>query len=178
MGFDGVGPFGGLWHSLATSMVTHAGLWHLLMNLGALLSLSPLVVARLGRSVIGVSQYVGLLVGAGLAACLAYLALNLQRPVPVVGASGAICGLAGFTARVSVEGKLGPLGSRTVGRQVLAFAKVNAFLFVLIYVTTFGRGSLAWEAHLGGFLFGLLTAPAWRLASENDAGEGGLTFVG
>ena len=87
-------------------------------------------------------------------------------------ASGAICGLWGAAARVDLEGGgLASLRSRRVRDQIKAFAKSNVILFVILFVLvrlSGGAGGLAWEAHLGGFLFGLLAAP--QLMRSEDSG--------
>ena len=80
----------------------------------------------------------------------------------MVGASGAICGLWGAAVRVDFDGGLVPLRSGQVWNHVKAFAKANIILFLILFALvrlSGGVGGLAWEAHLGGFLFGLLAVP-------------------
>ncbi|WAC60213.1 rhomboid family intramembrane serine protease [Brevundimonas sp. SL130] len=151
----------GRWHTLASHMVAHGGLGHIVMNLSALLTLSPIVVGRLGSGLDGWFRYAALMAFAGLLGAAAYLALHLQGNIPLVGASGAICGLWGLAARIESGGGFAPLLSRQVGRKVWAFTKVNVVLVGLFFLVTWGHGGLAWEAHLGGFMFGLLVGPMW-----------------
>jgi membrane associated rhomboid family serine protease len=80
----------------------------------------------------------------------------------MVGASGAICGLWGAAARIGADGAFVPIRSPQVWRQIKAFAVNNAVLFGIIFILVLmsgGKGGLAWEAHLGGFVFGLLAMP-------------------
>lgn len=154
----------GRWHTLAAHMVAHGGIVHLLMNLGALLALSPVVISRLGNGPAGWVRYGALLVCSGLLGATAYLVLHLDGTIPLIGASGAICGLWGFAARVEADGSFAPLFSKRAGQSTWAFAKANLILFLLFFVVMWGTGTgsgLAWEAHLGGFLFGLLVGPVW-----------------
>lgn len=148
--------------TLLTHMFTHGGVGHLLMNLSALFALSPILVSRLGLSPRGWLRYFGFFLIAGLVGGLAYLAIHPLGGVPMLGASGAICGLWGATARIGLDAELLPLRSRHTLRVVRDFVVANVILFALVFLLVFiakGQGGLAWEAHLGGFLFGLLTAP-------------------
>lgn len=151
----------GRWHTLASHMVAHSGLGHIVMNLSALLTLSPIVVGKLGNGPNGWFRYAALMTLAGLLGAAAYLAFHLNGSMPLVGASGAICGLWGLAARIDPGGSFAPLLSPQVGREVWAFAKANVLLVGLFFLVTWGHGGLAWEAHLGGFMFGLLVGPMW-----------------
>lgn len=80
----------------------------------------------------------------------------------MVGASGAISGLIGLAARLSSEHRgLVPLVSAEMGRRVRQFVGMNIWLVAIVAVPvliTGGSGGIAWEAHLGGFLVGLMGA--------------------
>jgi membrane associated rhomboid family serine protease len=154
--------------TLVTHMFSHAGLTHLFMNLGALLTFSPLLVKQVPRRRrFGV--YFTFFVLSGLCGAALYLALHPAGAVPAVGASGAICGLWGAVARMTPNGGIRPIMSRDVGAAVRSFAVSNAILFTIIFVLVRlagGVGGLAWEAHLGGFLFGLLAVPLFLRTPE------------
>ena len=81
----------------------------------------------------------------------------------MLGASGAIFGLAGFLVRYPYGADTpSPLWSRDTARAVGDFVKTNVILIVLLTVPALLQGQsggVAWEGHLGGFLFGLLAAP-------------------
>ena len=132
------------------------------MNLSALFALSPILVSSLGLSPRGWLRYFGFFLIAGLVGGLAYLAIHPTGTVPMLGASGAICGLWGAAARIGPEAEILPLRSRHTLRAMREFVIANAILFTLVFLlvlATRSQGGLAWEAHLGGFLFGLLTVP-------------------
>lgn len=155
----------GRWSLLGTHMFAHAGFAHLLGNSGALLALSTPVMARFrgARSPAAWLRYAVLFGLSGLCGAVLFLAIHPTSDTPMVGASGAICGLWGATARIGLDGRFIPILSRNVWREVKAFARMNLVLFLILFVYARlmhgGVGGLAWEAHLGGFLFGLLTMP-------------------
>ncbi|HYC68077.1 rhomboid family intramembrane serine protease [Brevundimonas sp.] len=156
----------GRWHTPLSHMLVHANLAHVWMNIGGVLALTPPALNRLGGPrPAGWGRYGLLFLASGLCGAALYLALHPFGVVPMVGASGALCGLWGVAARLPPEGGVAALTSRPVRQQVVAFLKMNVVLFVILFVLvrlSGGVGGLAWEAHLGGFLFGLLAGP--RLA--------------
>lgn len=149
--------------TLLTHMVAHGGIAHLWLNVVMLFALSRTLVCELGIGGRGLLTYVALLILSGLAGALVFLAINPFGTVPMLGASGAICGLIGFSERLDPEsGALVPLGSVRIRRALIHFAKWNLVLFLALYLLVWalgGVGGLAWEAHLGGFAVGLFGAP-------------------
>ena len=125
----------------------HGGLTHLVINMITLWSLGNAVIERVG--LLGFSMLYGTSVMGG-AAGYALLAPGLQ---PMVGASGALFGLAGgLLAWLYVD--------RFTFRQgLLPVAQAVALLVVLNLVMWWAMdGLLAWQTHLGGFLTGWLVA--------------------
>lgn len=167
-GLSGQALAEGRWYTLGSHMVAHAGLAHMWMNSAALLALTAPVMTRLGGvwSVRAWVRYALLFGLSGLAGAALFVALHPHGTIPMVGASGAICGLWGAVARLGADGGIVALRSRPVWTQIKAFTKMNvALVLVLLIPIWLGAAhglSLAWEAHLGGFLFGLLAMP--RLA--------------
>ena len=154
---------GTLWER-AVPFVSYMGLhgsWaHLIVNCCFLLAFGPIVARRFGN----ILFFLFFLV-CGIAAATCYLALNWGSPVPVVGASGAISGLMAAAIRMlpgqapwvaQSEAPLAPL----LSRQILVFTALWAAINLMTAVTGLGMGGegglIAWQAHLGGFLTGLL----------------------
>jgi membrane associated rhomboid family serine protease len=154
---------GTLWER-AVPFVSYMGLhgsWaHLIINCLWLLAFGPIVARRFGNLL-----FLFFFLVCGLAAAACYLAFNWGSPVPVVGASGAISGLMAGALRMlpgqapwvtPSEAPLAPF----LSRQILMFTLVWAAINVMTAVTGFGVGGesglIAWQAHLGGFLAGLL----------------------
>lgn len=153
----------GVWWTPLTHQFLHGGLFHILMNSSALAALGPALSFRFGVDLKGAALFWLFFVLSGVAGGLTFLALQWGGAMPMLGASGAICGLWGALARLDREGAIVPIWSSGVGVQVRSFVIMNLILAVL----GFGLGMLsgqggvlvAWEAHLGGFVFGLLFAP-------------------
>ncbi|NNE80984.1 MAG: rhomboid family intramembrane serine protease [Silicimonas sp.] len=125
----------------------HAGLMHLGLNMLTLVSLSRPIAERVGGLKFLVIYAVSIL-GGGLG-----FALLSDSFRPMVGASGALFGLAGailawdYVDRFSLEERLWP-----VARAVLLLAALNVALYYAM------DRLLAWEAHLGGFVTGWIMA--------------------
>lgn len=152
----------GRWYALISHMFEHGGHWHLLMNSTFLMGVTPVVMARFGVGPSGWLRYAVLFLVSGLLGAGLYLALHLDSAVPMVGASGAICGVWGAASRIGPDWEIVPIFSEPVWIQVKAFVKMNLILFAILWVLvrlSGGVGGLAWEAHLGGFLFGLFALP-------------------
>lgn len=125
----------------------HGGLVHLGVNMLTLVSLGRAVVDRVGQL-----RFVVLYTLAIWGGAAGYAALTTGLR-PMVGASGALFGLAGallawdYVDRASLNEQLWPV-VRMVG-----------FLFLLNLVLWWAMdGQLAWETHLGGFLTGWIVA--------------------
>ena len=155
----------GYWQNILLHMFAHAGFMHIAFNSMALASLSPHVAFRLGTRPGGWLRYLALLICCGLAGLAMFLAIHPNGDVPMLGASGAIFGFAGFLVRYppGAPGTM-PLWTRETGRALVEFVKTNLFLIAILTLPallTGQSGGVAWEGHLGGFLFGLLAAPAF-----------------
>ena len=138
----------------------HAGPGHLAGNLLALVWLGPGVVARRGTAGL-FALWAATALGGGAA-----FGLLTANPAPMVGASGALFGLAAAWTVAEVQDCPGirARAIRALGITLLLVA-LNAATWAL------QGGHLAWETHLGGFLGGLALAAAWR-GSALDKGGG------
>ncbi len=149
-----------LW-TVVTCTFFHAGWEHLLSNLYFLWLFGDNV-----EEAIGVRQFIGLYLAAGIAGSLAHALVAQQgwhgsADVPLLGASGAISGLMGaylaLFPRVKVWMVILFVRFRLGVAWYLAFWV--GLQIVMVYL---GRGGVAWFAHLGGFALGLL----WGLAAR------------
>jgi membrane associated rhomboid family serine protease len=151
----------GLWWTPLTHMFLHAGWLHIAMNSAALIALGPAIAQRLGRDALGGLLFLVFFLVCGLAGGAAFLLLAPAN-IPAVGASGAIFGLWGAVARLAAPGqiKLAPLFSRGVAQQVGSAIVSNLLVVGLgaAYGLASGSGviGIAWQAHLGGFVAGML----------------------
>lgn len=125
----------------------HAGIIHLLVNMFTLISLGAVVLNKIGQRAF-VFLYAVSAIGGG--AGFAALSQEIQ---PMVGASGALFGMAGaLVAWEYSDRKLTHQTLRPVAQFVMFLVAYN---FVIFWAT---GGQLAWQAHLGGFISGLFFA--------------------
>ena len=150
-------------------MALHNDLVHLAINSLMFLAFAPVVARRFGATLFLLFFCI-----CGVAGAVFYLAFNWGSPAAVIGASGAISGLMPAALRMlptlGGQGDNAPL-SPILTRQFLLFSLVWAVMNVIVGVTGIGFGGesglIAWQAHLGGFLAGLvLTGPFDRLRPQ------------
>ncbi|WP_420393552.1 rhomboid family intramembrane serine protease [Acuticoccus sp.] len=158
----------------AWTFVTYAllhGSWvHLITNAVWLVAFGSAVARRFGAVRFWVFSAAAAAGGAAM-----HLAVHFGDPVPVVGASAAIAGLMAAAARFVFDSG-GPLVLRRPGddaafrrpartlRQTLQTRSALVFIVLWFVInaivgigsTMAGGLSIAWEAHVGGFLVGLL----------------------
>ena len=148
-----------------TSMFLHGGISHIMGNMWFLWVFGDNVEGVLGHVKFAVFYIV-----CGLAATMSQLFVDPSSTIPMVGASGAIAGV--------------------LGMYMIRFphARVHVFAFIIIFFTTFripamfvlgfwffnqltnGLGSLgfdttggvAWFAHIGGFISGVMLNQAFK----------------
>lgn len=125
----------------------HGGLTHLIINMVTLWSLGAAVLKR-----VGVQGFVILYAAAIIGGAIGYSLLDVGVQ-PMVGASGALFGLAGgllawnYVDRYSFNQGLWP-----VAQAVVLLIILNLVLWWAM------SGQLAWETHLGGFFAGWIFA--------------------
>ncbi|GBC98921.1 hypothetical protein HRbin17_01440 [bacterium HR17] len=147
------------------TMFLHGGWAHLLGNMWFLFLFGDNVEDAMGHL-----RYLAFYLVCGLVATLAHIAVSPTSPIPVVGASGAISGVVGAylvlfpTARVLT---LVPIFF------FFDIVLLPALIFIgLWFVFQFASGvfallapdisGVAWWAHIGGFVAGVLLAPLLR----------------
>jgi membrane associated rhomboid family serine protease len=154
-----------------SSMFLHGGWLHLIGNMWALWIFGDNVEDRLGRM-----RYLGLYLSGGVAASCLHVLTNLNSELPTVGASGAIACVMGsyfrFYPFARVETLIPPfLLGPTFALPALVFLGWWFLLQFFNGALSLGAreivGGVAWWAHVGGFLFGLIVClPAGRSSKE------------
>lgn len=129
----------------------HGGFLHVTLNMWTLVVLTPPVTARLGQGRFLV-LYLITAVGGGAGFALFSFSNN-----PMIGASGALFGMAGALLAWAWSDRRAFGWSRAQTARALArpILYLVAFNVVFFFVT---NGELAWGAHLGGFLTGWVLA--------------------
>ncbi|MFZ0492744.1 MAG: rhomboid family intramembrane serine protease [Acidimicrobiia bacterium] len=137
----------GEWWRLVTGAFLHGGLLHIGFNMYALWLFGPQIERQVGSASFGALYGASLLWGA-------VTFLILVPAGAAVGASGAIFGLFGAWIAASYRVRNTP-GGRRLWQQLIVLLLINAVL-------GFADRSIAWQAHLGGLVAGLLIVFAWQ----------------
>jgi membrane associated rhomboid family serine protease len=146
----------GYWPPLITALFIHAGWAHAGTNAVGALAFGAPAARYLGLGPKGAFGYFLLFLVCGVLSSLGHVLLYLHDTTPVVGASGAASGLLGASLRTMDRRRLSPLFTRNVVGTTVAWTVVNAVFGLLHYDPVMGHVHLAWEAHIFGFLAGLL----------------------
>jgi membrane associated rhomboid family serine protease len=156
-GMSSAGLREGHWTTLVSSLFIHGGWAHAGMNaLGALAFGTP-VARALGVGVRGAIGFILFYLACGVVANLGYAGMHPGDALPLVGASGAVSGLFGGASRlIERRGGLSPFRSRTVVASLAAWVVVNVLLGLMHYAPGVGDAQVGWEAHIAGYLAGLL----------------------
>ena len=143
--------------SLFSFMFLHGGFWHILGNMWSLYIFGDNVEDRLGPI-----RYAFFYLLCGMASGLSHMMLNWHSNLPTIGASGAIAGVMGAYFLLHPRSKILTLIPIFF---IPYFINIPAYIFlglwfVLQFINAAGSqglgGGIAWWAHIGGFLFGML----------------------
>lgn len=151
---------------LLTHLFLHGSWVHVLANAAFCFTFSAPVVRACGRGFGGGLSYLAFYLLCGVIAGLGDSLLNWSSAVPILGASGAISGLMGAAIRLRVRpGQpviLARLTDPSVISMTIFWCGVNALsaLVPMLMGVEKGQG-IAWQAHVIGYVFGLLSIGAW-----------------
>lgn len=157
-----------LW-SFVTHQFIHADWPHVGLNCAWLLAFGGVVAKR-----IGMLRFATLGLTSGIAGAVLFLLFQWGEPTPMAGASGAVSGLMGAAFRfffVATDAS-GVHAARNVSERVprmslratLSDPRIRLFVAIWLFLNFASAlaapyltdaGGIAWEAHLGGFAFGL-----------------------
>ena len=154
---------------LVTSMFLHGGWMHLIGNMLYLNIFGDNVEDRLGHL-----RFLAMYLLAGMVAGVAQVVINPSSSLPMVGASGAIAGVTGAYFLFFPRARVVVLVPIFVFFQIVEIPAVFFLLFWFVFQLLLGIGSLgmdagggvAFWAHIGGFLAGMVLGP--MLARRNE----------
>ena len=142
-----------------TSMFLHGGLFHVFGNMLYLWIFGNNVEDTLGHG-----RFLGFYLAAGVAAALAQTVVSPSSTIPMIGASGAVSGVLGAYLILYPHANVLTLITfgffirivRIPAIIVLGFWIVVQLLNGLVTYGAGARGGVAWFAHIGGFLAGIV----------------------
>jgi membrane associated rhomboid family serine protease len=143
--------------ALISFMFLHGGFWHLLGNMWSLYIFGDNVEDHLGPL-----RFAAFYLLCGLASGLSHLLLHRYSNIPTIGASGAIAGIMGAYFLLFPRSRvltLIPILFIPYFIEIPAYFFLGVW-FVLQFLNAAGSGGaaggVAWWAHIGGFVFGML----------------------
>jgi len=143
--------------ALLSFMFLHGGLWHLLGNMWSLYIFGDNVEDHLGPL-----RYAAFYLLCGLASGLSHMLIHRYSNIPTIGASGAIAGVMGAYFILFPRSRILTLIPILF---IPYFIEIPAYFFLgiwfaLQFLSAAGSGGaaggVAWWAHIGGFVFGML----------------------
>ncbi|KYC54308.1 MAG: intramembrane serine protease GlpG [Candidatus Methanofastidiosum methylothiophilum] len=140
--------------TIITHQFMHGGWAHLLGNMWFLIIFGDNIEATLGKT-----KYIIFYLFCGIIAALSHMAFNMESVVPTVGASGAISGILGAYIVLYPKNKIStliPFGFVRIYKVEALYYLIIWFVLQLVFSIGDSNGGIAYMAHLGGFLGGVV----------------------
>lgn len=163
------------WMTLFTSQFLHGGWWHLISNMLFLWVFGNNIEDRLGHF-----KYLIFYLSCGALAALCQWVIGINSIIPSLGASGAISGILGayiirfpqatiqtlvflgfFVTTIRVPALI-MIGIFFIQNLISGFASLQAAANMSVET-----GGVAYWAHIGGFVFGVILAPLFGLFKQD-----------
>jgi membrane associated rhomboid family serine protease len=151
------------WMTIFSSMFLHGGWMHLIGNM-----LYLWVFGNNVEDAMGHKRFILFYLSCGLLAALTQAVLNPDSEIPMIGASGAISGVLGAYVLLHPHARILvviPIGILIYTPWIAAYW-VLGFWFVLQLINSLvsasDAGGVAYGAHLGGFVAGMLLIPLFK----------------
>jgi len=151
-----------------SSFFVHGGILHLIGNMYFLLAFGDSVEDRLGHF-----KYLLLIIAATLIGDFLHIIFNLGSEIPMVGASGGISGVMAFYALQYPRSRIGFMFFSRWSMFVDHWLKFPVWLMFVVWVIfqfvgLHGYSRVAYFAHLGGALAGILFWLGLKLTAKKD----------
>jgi rhomboid family protein len=154
-------PAKSIWESVVATLFLHASLLHLGGNMLFLWIFGNNIEDRFGRA-----RYLLFYLASGLVATATYVAFDPNSLAPLIGASGAIAGVMGAYLVLFPGIRIKTLLIVVIIPLILdirAFWLLGFWLVSQFFVSP--SSGVAWTAHVGGFVFGMVVGLAYRTAA-------------
>ncbi|MFZ6016731.1 MAG: rhomboid family intramembrane serine protease [Nitrospirota bacterium] len=150
--------------TIFSAMFMHGGIFHLAGNMLYLWIFGNNIEDRLGHL-----RFIVFYIFCGIISAYAHVLTESHSTIPMIGASGAVSGILGAYvflfphARVHTLIFLGFFVQviRIPALIVIGFWAIIQLINGLLSKGLWGEGGVAWFAHIGGFLIGLITIKLW-----------------
>jgi len=154
-----------VYFNFLSSMFMHGGFSHIFGNMLFLWVFGDNIENRLGHI-----RYLIFYLLCGIAAALGQILLQTDSIIPMLGASGAISGVLGgyllLFPRRSVRAII--FNFFTTVPAYVALGIWIVYQIVLGYLTPPGTGGVAYAAHIGGFIAGLILVKIFAIGTQNE----------
>ncbi len=151
-------------HTLLTSMFMHGGFMHIFGNMLYLFIFGNNIEDTLGHF-----KFLVFYTFCGLCASFLHILLTTNRNIPTLGASGAIAGVLGAYLLLFPQAKVDTL----VFFFIITWVTIPAFALLIFWfvlqlltgiwsIASVSSGGVAYFAHVGGFIAGVLIAIPFR----------------
>lgn len=140
-----------------TYALLHGGWWHAISNLWMFWIFADNI-----EDVMGPWRFLLFYASCAVVSGIVHVAANPGSTTPVVGASGAISGVLGAYFLLYPHAKITTLVFILILRLPAALYLGGWFLLQLVSGLGGGSSEVAWWAHLGGFVTGMLLLPLFR----------------
>lgn len=160
--------------TLMTSMFLHGGIMHIIGNM-----LFLWIFADNIEAVVGSAMFLGFYLLGGFIASFVHIATDLDSVIPTVGASGAISAVMGAYLIMFPKSRI-----KVIFIVFAFYVPAIAFLglwFIQQLLSGIGNigpataeeaGGVAWWAHIGGFIFGLIAGYVFKNRFANKYSYG------
>ena len=143
--------------TLLTYMFLHANFWHLLGNMLFLWVFADNIEDSMGHLRFAVFYLL-----CGIAAGLAHGFMEANSAAPLIGASGAAAGVLGAYLLLHPKVKLLVLVFGRLPLRLPAYLLIIAWIVFQLMALAYIKENVAWWAHIGGFLVGMVLIPLLR----------------
>jgi membrane associated rhomboid family serine protease len=160
-----ISDFSNTWGIIFSSMFLHGGWFHIINNMWVLFIFGDNVEAGMGKI-----RYLIFYLSSGAAAALLQTYVLPSSLVPMIGASGAVAGVLGAYLILFPRSRIASLVPILF---IFTIVEIPAVLFLVFWFVSQlysgwfsiqggGESGIAWWAHIGGFVFGLIMVLIFR----------------
>lgn len=138
--------------TILTSLFIHAGFGHIFGNMITLFFFGRVLLQIIGQNKFLLVYFIG-----GFMGNIAYLLINLDSGIPVIGASGAVYAIAGVLVVMMPNLRV----------LMWFIAPMPLWVVVLLFFVLWSFiPDVSWEAHLGGLVTGLVAGFIFRKSGK------------